>query len=126
MKLFKAAYFGSGFCFIKMAEGEIVMSDKEKITIGAKTLDDIQMENVLPGYNNIFSQIERMREYAESCNDEGKSVNNVFSIFGKRGAGKSSVLLTIQSKIKQNNESDIVLPVILPIILPENMRIVEI
>lgn len=122
MKLFKAAYFGSGFCFIKMAEGEIVMSDKEKITIGAKTLDDIQMENVLPGYNNIFSQIERMREYAESCNDEGKSVNNVFSIFGKRGAGKSSVLLTIQSKIKQNNESDIVLPVILPIILPENMR----
>lgn len=94
------------------------MSGKEKITIGAKTLDDIQMENVLPGYNNIFSQIERMRDYAKSCNDEGKSVNNVFSVFGKRGAGKSSVLLTMQSKIKQNNESDIVLP----IILPENMQ----
>lgn len=93
---------------------------KNELTLRAKILDKDQIENILPGYMNIIKQIDKMRNYAKEY--KGKSdvmVNNVFSILGKRGAGKSSVLMTLRDNLK--NDIDITLPIILPTILPGDM-----
>lgn len=128
------------------------MEYEKEIAIMARALNDEQIENILPGYKNIYNQIKSMRNYAElyyckyidtrdsyvyRCKNKEYSnitMNNVFSILGKRGAGKSSILLTLKNNIEENkhlkavkgkeykNNVDIVLPIILPIILPETMR----
>ncbi|MBS5125604.1 MAG: hypothetical protein KHZ09_09155 [Clostridium sp.] len=128
------------------------MEYEKEIAIMARALNDEQIENILPGYKNIYKQIKSMRNYAElyyckyidtrdsyvyRCKNKEYSnitMNNVFSILGKRGAGKSSILLTLKNNIEENkhlkavkgkeykNNVDIVLPIILPIILPETMR----
>ena len=106
------------------------MEYDEEIAIMARALNDEQIENILPGYKNIYNQIKRMRNYAKLYNYDNKyknkdyiniTMNNVFSILGKRGAGKSSILLTLKDN-SEKNKNDIVLPIILPIILPETMR----
>ena len=106
------------------------MEYDEEIAIMARELNDEQIENILPGYKNIYNQIKRMRNYAKLYNYDNKyknkdyiniTMNNVFSILGKRGAGKSSILLTLKDN-SEKNKNDIVLPIILPIILPETMR----
>lgn len=128
------------------------MEYEKEIAIMARALNDEQIENILPGYKNIYKQIKSMRNYAElyyckyidtrdsyvyRCKNKEYSnitMNNVFSILGKRGAGKSSILLTLKNNIEENkhlkavkgkeykNNVNIVLPIILPIILPETMR----
>lgn len=128
------------------------MEYEKEIAIMARALNDEQIENILPGYKNIYKKIKSMRNYAElyyckyidtrdsyvyRCKNKEYSnitMNNVFSILGKRGAGKSSILLTLKNNIEENkhlkavkgkeykNNVDIVLPIILPIILPETMR----
>ena len=128
------------------------MEYEKEIAIMARALNDEQIENILPGYKNIYNQIKSMRNYAElyyckyidtrdsyvyRCKNKEYSnitMNNVFSILGKRGAGKSSILLTLKNNIEENkhliavkgkeykNNVDIVLPIIIPIILPETMR----
>ena len=106
------------------------MEYDEDIARLARELNDEQIENILPGYKNIYNQIKRMRNYAKLYNYDNKyknkdyiniTMNNVFSILGKRGAGKSSILLTLKDN-SEKNKNDIVLPIILPIILPETMR----
>ena len=106
------------------------MEYDEEIAIMARELNDEQIENILPGYKKIYNQIKRMRNYAKLYNYDNKyknkdyiniTMNNVFSILGKRGAGKSSILLTLKDN-SEKNKNDIVLPIILPIILPETMR----
>lgn len=87
------------------------MKKQECMSIGAKELDVKQMENILPGYKNIKKQINEMREYAKKIEKnkdkkeiyESVNVNNIFSILGKRGAGKSSILYTIRKSIKSTN-----------------------
>ena len=59
-----------------------------------------------------------MRNYSKVYNrTDHIAVNNVFSILGKRGAGKSSILLTLKENIEKENKD-----IILPIILPQTMR----
>lgn len=92
------------------------MAQQNSVGIGAKELGEKQREKILPGYNNIEKQINEMRDYAKilRVNKEEKpkdkeeiyesvNVNNVFSILGKRGAGKSSILYTIRKDIKSTN-----------------------
>lgn len=77
------------------------MAEIKGLTIGARVLDKNQMNDILPGYSNIYKQIKSMREFAKAYNNreeklkkEKKTTNNVFSILGGRGAEKSSVLET--------------------------------
>lgn len=109
----------------KNNENKSEKNENKSLTIGVRELDDKQMESVLPGYENIYKQIESMREYAKECGNKSEiMVNNVFSIFGKRGAGKSSVLKTLRKKIidDNNNDEDIVLPILIPTIVQENKK----
>ena len=109
-------------------------------------MSDKSMEILLPNYKNVYSQIKEIRQNSKILkenlkNKELKCIvekepefvkhhNNVFSILGERGSGKTSVLLTIKHKIMQiiegirvengneveyeGIENDIVLPIIVP------------
>lgn len=95
--------------------------------VGIKLLDDLQMQNVFPNYRNL---IERIENHRKCISGTGRNLSghyqynmmydNVFSIFGKRGTGKTSVAFTIQKKFEENTEHpyDIVFPIIIPEVIP--------
>lgn len=102
--------------------------------IGARCLSDLEAELILPTYQRIYYQIDqfrkeknvinRLKRQGASNQDKTQKTNNI-GIIGVRGAGKTSILKTIQMKLqrkieKQDREAkrnDI----IFPIIVPENM-----
>lgn len=102
------------------------MSDnKIKKKLGARDLTDKEIEKILPTYNNIYKQIEDMRnigrEYTDLYTDNNnldyiQTLNNI-GILGSRGSGKTSVIKTLSKKLQKDNPDDI----ILPLIVPENM-----
>lgn len=105
--------------------------------VGVKILTEGQLENILPTYENLFHKIDVCRKVAlEEKNREIENAtkrhyqynfmyDNVFSILGKRGTGKTSVALTLRTMIedKYKNEHDTVLPLIIPEIIPEDCSI---
>jgi len=108
-----------------------------KVRIGARILGDKALDKLLPSNKNIIEQIEDTRRSAQLYNliklDSSKQekwdrefdrhFNNIFSILGGRGSGKTSVLLTmkyiITEKYKKKNENNA--NIILPLIVPEKM-----
>lgn len=82
--------------------------------VGVKILSDTQLKNILPTYENLFAKIEDCRSAASNELNLRKSekkhyqdnfmYDNVFSILGKRGTGKTSVAFTLQKKIRDNKE----------------------
>ena len=102
--------------------------------IGARCLSDLEAELILPTYQRIYVQIDqfrkeknvinRLKRQGASNQDKTQKTNNI-GIIGVRGAGKTSILKTIQMKLqrkieKQDREAkrnDI----IFPIVVPENM-----
>ena len=113
------------------------MGDNSKIKIGARVLSENQLKKLLPNNNYIYRTIDVMRSHAfeykkiqeEFCKKNNskytiylnkefdRNYNNVFSILGDRGSGKTSALLTIKNKLTVEKIFDIMLP----IIIPENM-----
>lgn len=100
-----------------------------KIKIGARILSDKALEKLLPSNHDIDNQISSIRESARSYNSIRKSnkdkenwdrefdrhFNNIFSILGGRGSGKTSVLLTMKYKImEKHSKVDIILPLVVP------------
>lgn len=98
--------------------------------IGVKLLDPIQLENTFPQYNDLMRNIELQRERADvqSNGYHNKKLiehehylmhDNIFSLFGGRGSGKTSVLFSLREILLQQGEKkgDIVLPVIMPEII---------
>lgn len=104
--------------------------DKSREKIGSRILSDHELAILLPDYEQILKQLEKVRSGAEQYRKEGnknrqkdrefdKHHNNVFSILGERGSGKTSVLLTMKYKILNGKETKD--DVLLPIIVPEDM-----
>lgn len=118
-----------------------------KIKIGSRVLSESSLGILLPQYEEIQKDIENMRSfatrYANDIKEQGQganqlwkeyrnNVNNVISVLGGRGSGKTSVLLTVKHRIssgkydideaeKENgNQLDIVLPTILPETMSED------
>lgn len=103
--------------------------------VGVKLLSDRQLENVLPTYQNLLNKIEVCREVAESARNDTDKWNyqynymydNVFSILGKRGTGKTSVAFTLQRKLQdkaiRDRNGDVILPLIVPEVIPESCSI---
>ncbi|EGO88592.1 hypothetical protein G8S49_09790 [Clostridium botulinum C] len=112
--------------------------EKNKVKIGARALSTEAFHKLLPNNEEIFTRIEDIREFAyrykkekeesrQSYNNDlyrnylskelDRNQNNIFSILGGRGSGKTSVLLTIKNRITNKNTTDIMLP----LIVPENM-----
>lgn len=98
--------------------------------VGIKVLTDVQLENVLPTYENLLEKIDECRKAAKM---ESKSLekrhyqynfmyDNVFSILGQRGSGKTSVAFTLRDKLGGKNSKhpeDVVLPLIIPEVIPD-------
>ncbi len=114
------------------------MGRKNDHKVGIRLLTDIQLENVLPTYENLFHKINVCREVAyKELQENMKSsrkryyqdnfmYDNVFSILGPRGTGKTSVAFSLQRKIREmyeKDEYDVVLPLIIPEVIPENCTV---
>ena len=126
------------------------MESNKNIKIGARNLDDEELKVLLPEWKNIFIEINKIREVANSnkmkkdsedrliIEDEPefrKYHNNVFSILGERGAGKTSVQLSLKYKLMKNlldkegaefdeYKNDTILPLIVPPDMEEDSSVV--
>lgn len=99
--------------------------------LGFKILKDKQLENIFPTYEILLEKIDYHRH---KLNEHGKITgldsqynlmyDNVYSIMGERGSGKTSALFTIKKKIEERYPNDWVLPVIMPEMLPENADVI--
>lgn len=107
----------------------------ENIKIGARNLEDEELKILLPEWKNIFLEIEKIREVAGYAKSNEKIIykkeqeftkhhNNVFSILGERGAGKTSVQLSLKYKIMKKNieENRFKNDTVLPLIVPQDME----
>ena len=100
--------------------------------VGVKILSDIQLKNTLPTYEKLMARIEACREAAQDSSipkghyQYNFMYDNVFSILGERGTGKTSVAFTLQKKIQENAEYkgyDVVLPLVIPEVIPEQCSV---
>lgn len=117
------------------------MNKDKTIKIGSRILSQDDLDILLPNNQNIYSQIDGIRSnakalkehleknkgFAQIVEEEPEFIkhhNNVFSIIGERGSGKTSVLLSIKNKIMKEikdlscegiiKKNDTVLPIIVP------------
>lgn len=98
------------------------MSQNPTYKTGIKTLTDIQLRNGLPSYDILMDKIRVVRENARKISGlpldgsfENLKYDNFFSILGGRGAGKTSILLTIHNKLRDDaNNINVIMPLIMP------------
>lgn len=95
--------------------------------VGIKILSDIQIGNVFPNYKDMINYIETHRRWLEEHQIQqlekyqyNLMYDNVISIFGERGTGKTSVAFTLHKKLEEDNRHpyDIVLPITIPEVIP--------
>ncbi len=101
--------------------------------MGIKILSDMQLSNIFPTYKMLLDRIEMHRralkhldrELLKRDNQYNLMFDNIFSIMGGRGAGKTSVVFTIKEKLKDDeNNRDIVLPIVMPEMIPSECSII--
>ena len=98
------------------------MSNNPTYKTGIKTLTDVQLRNGLPSYDILMDKIGIVRENARKISGlpidgsfENLKYDNIFSILGGRGAGKTSILLTIHNKLRDDaNNINVIMPLIMP------------
>lgn len=94
--------------------------------IGARELSLNEVKLIMPTYERIEEQIESIRKSVplnkKITEEKIYSKVNSIGILGCRGAGKTSVMKTIEKELKYHN-SDNKIPknIILPTIVPDNM-----
>ena len=99
--------------------------------MGIKVMDWQQLQNVFPQHRNILESIENYRqsinmEMIRSMDQQDNIMfDNVFSIMGKRGSGKTSVLYTLKKMIERDHPHDVVLPVVMPELIPHSSEMIE-
>lgn len=106
--------------------------------MGVKALDEEQLINIFPSYISLQERIEEHRSYVNISRikrdtmseyfklDEQYNMmfDNVFSIMGKRGSGKTSVVYTLKKKFEDARENDVVLPIIISELIPDSCEII--
>lgn len=99
--------------------------------MGFKILDEQQLKNLFPNYLSLLDKInvhrEKIAELDKIERPKDKQHNlmydNIFAILGKRGAGKTSVIYTLKSLLKDQGENNIVFPIIMPEMLPKGCSV---
>ena len=105
--------------------------------MGVKHLSFEQMNAVFPDFERLRNKIETHREFIKSFwskKEENLSnklddqynimFDNVYSILGSRGSGKTSVIYTMKNLFEERNPTDIVLPIIMSELIPESCEII--
>lgn len=98
--------------------------------VGIKLLSDVQLHNTFPGFDDLWRKIEDYRKVNIKSIQKRRyqdtlMYDNVFSVLGERGTGKTSVLYTLSKRIEDEYKGDLVLPVIMPEIIPEECDILD-
>ena len=104
--------------------------------MGFKILRENQLKNMFPTYENLFERIDTHRSWVKKLKAIDREsmdyqynlmYDTVFSIFGSRGSGKTSAVFTLKNMIEQRYQSqgDIVLPIIMPEMIPDNCDIIS-
>ena len=97
--------------------------------VGIKILSETQMENVFPNYRDVVNHIETHRKWLEKHQirsferyQYNLMYDNILSIFGARGTGKTSVAFTLHKMLEEDarHPYDIVLPIIIPEVIPSD------
>lgn len=99
---------------------------------GIKTLTKQQMITGLPAYTTMIEKIRQIRretaainkEYLARNSFEAMKYDQIFSLLGGRGAGKTSMLLTIYNDLLED-EANIMLPIIMPELLDKDEDILS-
>lgn len=103
-----------------------------KAKIGSKILSAEARKVILPEYDSIEKDIACIRmSFEDRCTDkktQDKTHDNIISILGSRGSGKTSILKTIKADLENKQRSkecniyknDIILPMIMPEIMETN------
>ncbi|MEY8392767.1 P-loop NTPase fold protein [Lachnospiraceae bacterium 45-W7] len=96
--------------------------------VGIKLLNDDQLYNTFPGFDDLWRKIEEFKGVSIDPMDERRyqdtlMYDNVFSVLGERGTGKTSVLYTLKEKIRKQYKKDMIFPIIMPEIIPEGCDI---
>lgn len=99
---------------------------------GIKLLSEAQMKSNFSAWESFLEKIEAYRETLNEISLEDMlqadeqfdlMYDMVFSIFGERGGGKTSVAFTLKQMFKKQWNGDIVLPMIMPELIPEGQHI---
>ncbi|MDO4328519.1 MAG: hypothetical protein Q4C66_04185 [Lachnospiraceae bacterium] len=102
--------------------------------VGIRIFSKTQLENVFPDYKNLLGKIETHRDRIQDIKlddpEQGHyqynlMYDNVFSILGKRGTGKTSVAFTLRNLIEEDEQHpyDIVMPIIIPEVIPSDCSV---
>ena len=115
---------------MKIYKDAIYNSPSHKV--GIKVLDENQLETIFQDYRDLLNKIEIHRNEIQRFWKDRKDIkdysnlmfDNVFSIMGKRGSGKTSAVYTIKKIIESEHPDDIVLPIITTETIPEGSSII--
>ena len=103
--------------------------------MGFKILSDTQLKNIFPTVDNLerkfeihrknIAKIGELREQDEKFDFQYNLMyDSIFSIWGKRGSGKTSAIFTLKYRLEENHPNDFVLPIIMPEMIPANCDII--
>lgn len=100
--------------------------------MGIKLLDRQQLENLFPNYESLLRRIGEHRENLKVLSNDrlpkdsqyNLMYDNIYSILGKRGAGKTSAVFTIKKILQNRNSYDVVLPIIMPEMIPQECNMI--
>ncbi|MDE6969160.1 MAG: KAP family NTPase, partial [Eubacterium sp.] len=92
--------------------------------VGIQILSDEGLANIFPNYEDLLDNIEKCRKRICQANRKGHyqynlMYDNVFSIIGKRGTGKTSAIFTLKKLIEEKSVQEQTQDLLLPIIMPE-------
>nr|WP_325259573.1 hypothetical protein [uncultured Oscillibacter sp.] len=106
-------------------------------SLGARTLQEAEINLSLPTYSKLQEQIDTIRKNAvayQNAGTENRDSRNAFlrpqvinnlSILGHRGSGKSSILKTLYHDLEAEKEKNILLPPIVPENLESHMTLLS-
>lgn len=103
--------------------------------MGFKILSDDQLANIFPTVENMERKFETHRKNISKIDDVkahgtefdfqyNLMYDSIFSIWGKRGSGKTSAIFTLKYRLEKKNKNDLFLPIIMPEMLPVNCDII--
>lgn len=103
--------------------------------MGFKILSDDQLVNIFPTVENMERKFEVHRKNISEMNgvkahsmefdfQYNLMYDSIFSIWGKRGSGKTSAIFTLKYQLEKKNKHDLFLPIIMPEMLPVNCDII--
>ncbi|MBR1743447.1 MAG: hypothetical protein IJ733_16565 [Lachnospiraceae bacterium] len=106
---------------------------KSEHKVGIKILNDVQLNSIFPAFDHLWKKFAMYRDKAQEYLNDKKRINyqdtllydNIFSILGGRGTGKTSVLYTLCRKLQEEYKNDLVLPVIMPEMIPDECDILD-